>query len=512
MSITVFFFDQSKPGPSGPITDWDWDFGDGGTSTDQNPSHAYATAGTYSVSLTVTGSGSDGTSSVTHSALVDDPAALTANFSSSASGLVVTFTDASAAGPSGPITGWAWNFGDSGTSSSQNPTHTYAAGGTYTVTLTVTGTSPDGTANTSKGVTVSGASPSAYKPYTAASAFNKAIPSPAPVHPLSSSWISAANNWLLGGTANDAYKEWLGPRKRVLYWRGDTSTLSTVAVYNNWTPAGGYACASSATLDVPMPSDFAGLLSSTNVSGDHCVAIADSSTGDVWEMYLLTPPGVTSRNVSCSSSRWNSIGLNRYKTDTTLGTGYTELTGTFHVGFASESYCHINAGMLTPEDFADLGNTNAIPHALAFIVSDHCTSNGTGGSSYPRKVSPARGGIGFSATGMPYGARLQLDPTLNIDTWTSINAKTEPWRTGLKKICKALQTYGMFIVDGSGGIGAGGINAANQFAIADHTYNGRTGWKYPWDTAGYGWSYSNGLPYDLMAHFRVIDFTKWTGV
>jgi len=47
-------------------------------------------------------------------------------------GQTVTFSDTS----SGPPTSWNWNFGDSATSTQQNPTHAYATGGTYTVTLT----------------------------------------------------------------------------------------------------------------------------------------------------------------------------------------------------------------------------------------------------------------------------------------------------------------------------------------------------------------------------------------
>lgn len=38
----------------------------------------------------------------------------------------------------GAIQSWAWNFGDGGTSNQQNPTHTYASNGTYTVSLTIT--------------------------------------------------------------------------------------------------------------------------------------------------------------------------------------------------------------------------------------------------------------------------------------------------------------------------------------------------------------------------------------
>ncbi len=51
-------------------------------------------------------------------------------------------------------TSWAWNFGDSvGTSTEENPTYTYADGGTYTVTLTVTNDAGV-TASKSESVTV----------------------------------------------------------------------------------------------------------------------------------------------------------------------------------------------------------------------------------------------------------------------------------------------------------------------------------------------------------------------
>ncbi len=47
------------------------------------------------------------------------------------------FTDASIVTPGG-IKSWNWVFGDSTTSGLQDPTHTYPAPGTYTVTLVVT--------------------------------------------------------------------------------------------------------------------------------------------------------------------------------------------------------------------------------------------------------------------------------------------------------------------------------------------------------------------------------------
>jgi PKD repeat protein len=61
----------------------------------------------------------------------------TADFTFSAIDLVVSFTDQSS-DPDGSIVGWNWNFGDGNTATAQNPTHIYASGGDYLVTLAVT--------------------------------------------------------------------------------------------------------------------------------------------------------------------------------------------------------------------------------------------------------------------------------------------------------------------------------------------------------------------------------------
>ena len=61
----------------------------------------------------------------------------TANFSSSTSGLTATFTDSST-DSDGTIASRSWNFGDGTTSTATNPSKTYSAAGTYSVSLTVT--------------------------------------------------------------------------------------------------------------------------------------------------------------------------------------------------------------------------------------------------------------------------------------------------------------------------------------------------------------------------------------
>lgn len=61
----------------------------------------------------------------------------TANFSVTTSGLTATFTDSSS-DSDGSIASRSWNFGDGTTSTATNPSKTYSAAGTYTVSLTVT--------------------------------------------------------------------------------------------------------------------------------------------------------------------------------------------------------------------------------------------------------------------------------------------------------------------------------------------------------------------------------------
>jgi PKD repeat protein len=65
-----------------------------------------------------------------------------ASFSFDSTGLTVDFTDEST-DDDGTIVSRLWDFGDGQTSTATNPSHTYATGGTYDVTLTITDSSGD---------------------------------------------------------------------------------------------------------------------------------------------------------------------------------------------------------------------------------------------------------------------------------------------------------------------------------------------------------------------------------
>jgi PKD repeat protein len=131
--LTVQFTDTSTGNP----TMWAWNFGDGSTETVANPSHTYTREGTYTVTL-VASSQTGGSSTKTREAyiVVSPSGGISADFTGSptsgSSPLTVQFTDTSTGSP----TMWAWNFGDGGTDTIANPSHTYTSPGTYTVSLT----------------------------------------------------------------------------------------------------------------------------------------------------------------------------------------------------------------------------------------------------------------------------------------------------------------------------------------------------------------------------------------
>ncbi|TQV81443.1 S8 family serine peptidase [Aliikangiella coralliicola] len=191
---TASFTDSSTDDKG--VTSHSWTFGDGSSSSDENPVHSYSTDGHYQVTLTVSDAegltdshtdtvtigstppppGCDGLEawSATKSYKAGDKVSYNnyeytatwwstgaqpdifsnvwrkgdkcsgsgenqpprASFSYSTNQLSVTFSDSST--DDNGIATYAWDFGDGNSSSQANPSHTYAASGSYQVTLTVT--------------------------------------------------------------------------------------------------------------------------------------------------------------------------------------------------------------------------------------------------------------------------------------------------------------------------------------------------------------------------------------
>ncbi|MBP2146314.1 PGF-pre-PGF domain-containing protein [Methanofollis sp. W23] len=128
--LSVLLTDTS----TGDITRRLVDFGDDTgemVMTGSAAAHTFETSGTYTVELNA--SNVYGFDITTQEVVVH--AAPEANFTQSAeegnAPLTVTFTDAS----TGDVSAWAWDFGDGGVSTEENPSHEYVTPGTYTVEL-----------------------------------------------------------------------------------------------------------------------------------------------------------------------------------------------------------------------------------------------------------------------------------------------------------------------------------------------------------------------------------------
>ncbi|WP_439591356.1 PKD domain-containing protein [Microbacterium sp.] len=153
-ALTASFNGSASADPDGSISSYTWTFGDGSTGTGMTPSRTYAAAGIYNVTLTVTDN-AGATNSVSKQVTVaaapnQNPVAA---FASSTSGLTVTVNGSSSADPDGSISSYAWTFGDGSTGTGATASRTYASGGAYNVTLTVTD-NRGGTNSITKQVTV----------------------------------------------------------------------------------------------------------------------------------------------------------------------------------------------------------------------------------------------------------------------------------------------------------------------------------------------------------------------
>ena len=138
----------------GTIVSYDWTFGDGNSGTGATTSNTYAAAGTYSVTLTVTDEdGATGSTSQDVTVTGVPNVAPTASFTFSCDFLSCDFDGSGSSDSDGSIVSYAWNFGDGTSGTGATTSNSYAAAGTFTVTLIVT--DDDGaTGSTSQDVTV----------------------------------------------------------------------------------------------------------------------------------------------------------------------------------------------------------------------------------------------------------------------------------------------------------------------------------------------------------------------
>ncbi|MGY1805395.1 PKD domain-containing protein [Blastococcus sp. SYSU D00922] len=156
--LDVSFDASGSVDRDGSVAGYAWNFGDGTTGTGVAPRHGYTAAGTYTVTLTVTDDAGASTSTSAPVTVVAQPPNVpptaTVNVTADPVDPRTISVDAVGSGdPDGAIVAYAWAFGDGVTATGPAATHTYAADGTYPVTLTVTD-NRGGTATVVEDVTV----------------------------------------------------------------------------------------------------------------------------------------------------------------------------------------------------------------------------------------------------------------------------------------------------------------------------------------------------------------------
>ena len=242
-----------------------------------------------------------------------------------------------------------------------------------------------------------------------------------------------------------AAKRWSFP----VYNASQSTPHTTFSLTASWAPAHTMS-------GVPIPAGAA-----PDPAGDGHLVVMDPSSGCEYDFWQAQKH---------SDGTWSASWGNA-----TLMTG----NGIYAGGLAARAAGFANGlGLIRPEELA----AGTIPHALSFAYP-YTKSGGP--------VAPATASDGHStASGaIPEGARVQLDPSLNLDS-LGLNA----WQ---KTIARALQTYGMILADGGGTVSLYAQNPQSTTVA------------YPWGDADYP-----GLPTSLLSHMRVLTLppqTSWHG-
>jgi hypothetical protein len=230
-------------------------------------------------------------------------------------------------------------------------------------------------------------------------------------------------------------------------WYADASTPRyDVRLTASWRPA-------ETMYGVPIPPN-----AKPDNTSDGEMAVIDTSTGCFYEFYAAE---------RTANGGWQANWANR---------GSMTGSGIQAGGYSTRDTGFVNhAGLIRADEL----QAGVIDHALAFSTI-YTRPNGVvqpataGGGTYTGLLPPG-------ARTLPEGARVQLDPALDLDT-----LHLDTWQ---KAIARALQVYGMYLVD-SGSLGLYAVNA-NSYPSNPYT-------PFWGDT-----SYAQ-LPTSLVSHLRVL--------
>jgi hypothetical protein len=258
--------------------------------------------------------------------------------------------------------------------------------------------------------------------YAAKSAFNQPIPAGAAIDPRSDAYVAALAD--AGGSHGllVALRRWTVP----VYYASASTPRTDVRLTASWRAADWM-------LRVPIPGN-----ASPDPSSDGHLTILDRASGCEFDFYQAQH-----ENGAWTAGWANSLRLR--------GKGvYPHGFSARGSGFASL------AGVIWPKELRD----GTIRHALLFSYP-HTSSRGA--------VAPATETDGGStgADALPEGARVQLDPSLDL---RKLGLSPAAYTIG-----KALQRYGMYLGDTGGGVS---LYAVNSQSYSGNPYKVFSGGAY----------------------------------
>ena len=243
------------------------------------------------------------------------------------------------------------------------------------------------------------------RPYSASSPWNVPIPRQAAVDRRSQTYVGNLGDRLSSDPTQYTYP---------VYEVGRSTTRESVllsGLYSNVVRGGrGLVREQDARIALPIPA-----AARAAAGSDASIVILDRSTGDEWGIWQLSggSGGWRGRNGYHYNTRWSAVPPAGFGS---RGAGVPYL-----------------AGLVRPCEIA----RGRIDHALAFAYDFP-----TGDFVYPATKSDGKGAVGAD---VPEGARLQLDPGL-----TARELQASGCRGACLTIARALQRYGMYVIDNSG--------------------------------------------------------------
>lgn len=277
--------------------------------------------------------------------------------------------------------------------------------------------------------------------FSGQSPYNKPIVASPQIHPLSDQLVSSLRDRVGAHGFVIATSAWSIPA----FSATKDTPRSSVKLDAGWSPW--------RRIDsVPVPKNaFA------DSEGDGHLAIIDKRRNLVWEFWQMKKRGDGWHASWGTAVRLNGSGIHPHGISA-RGSGFSLL-----------------GGLIWPHEMA----AGRIDHALVFSTDPTLRNT---------FVPPATESDGDGMIGnlLPEGARLQLDPSIDLG---SLNL-TRHERT----IAKALQTYGMYLVDN-------GSRSIALYAVHPRSFRGT--YHYPWKLNG-GIAYLRNIP---VSSLRVIDYS-----